>query len=174
MKANYNEMSEFGKDIPALIAAMAIRSPETILKYIEREGSYKLDVNGKAFELRAQHFIRTRDTPAHAMVAFGYGTVFLSKATTPALEAEGFARELTRQVQDLRKKAGLQKAERIDLFVKVSSELARMLLGHQQALAGKVGARRFEISVKDPAAPYAVKEKGAIKKEAIEISLSKV
>ena len=44
----------------------------------------------------------------------------LDLAVTKALEEEGFAREIMRRVQALRKEAGLQKENRIELYVHVA------------------------------------------------------
>jgi len=44
--------------------------------------------------------------------------VVLDTALTPALIAEGDARELARAVQDLRREAGLELDDRIDLWVR--------------------------------------------------------
>jgi isoleucyl-tRNA synthetase len=48
--------------------------------------------------------------------------VALSLEITPELKKEGLARELERQVQDLRKKSGLKVGELVDLYYNTSSE----------------------------------------------------
>ncbi|WP_104170303.1 isoleucine--tRNA ligase [Cryobacterium sp. M23] len=54
------------------------------------------------------------DAPALALLAGG-GFVLLETQTTPELEAEGFARDLVRAVQDTRKSAGFEVSDRIRL-----------------------------------------------------------
>ncbi|HSP75233.1 MAG TPA: class I tRNA ligase family protein, partial [Cryobacterium sp.] len=54
------------------------------------------------------------DAPALALLAGG-GFVLLETQTTPELEAEGFARDLIRAVQDTRKSAGFEVSDRIRL-----------------------------------------------------------
>jgi hypothetical protein len=46
---------------------------------------------------------------------------------TPELEAEGYAREISRKVQAARKKVGLVKGDRIKLGIEVDGKLAEML-----------------------------------------------
>jgi len=48
--------------------------------------------------------------------------VVLDTELTPELEAEGYARDVVRAVQDERKKAGLHIADRIDLSLMVPAE----------------------------------------------------
>jgi isoleucyl-tRNA synthetase len=48
--------------------------------------------------------------------------IILDTNLTPELEAEGEYRDLVRQVQDLRKKAGLSPADKIELFVNINFE----------------------------------------------------
>ena len=50
------------------------------------------------------------------------GFVLLDTATTPELEAEGFARDLVRAIQDARKSAGLEVSDRIELELSFASE----------------------------------------------------
>ena len=64
------------------------------------------------------------------------GSVSLDTELSPALELEGFGREVGRRVQSLRRKSGLQKADRVRLVV--SSEYS--LEGVKDDLAEKVGA----------------------------------
>ncbi len=55
---------------------------------------------------------------------------------TSELENEGFAREITRLIQDLRKKAGLKKENKINAYVDVSMDLG----GFTENIKEKIGA----------------------------------
>jgi len=75
-------------------------------------------------------------------VAEGDGLVVeLETALTPELVAEGDVRELSRAVQDLRKRAGLQIGDPITLYL---PESARSLAPYKDQLAQSVGARAIE------------------------------
>jgi isoleucyl-tRNA synthetase len=72
-------------------------------------------------------------------VAEGDGLVVeLETALTPELVAEGDVRELSRAVQDLRKRAGLQIGDPIALYL---PESARSIDAYSEQLAQSVGAR---------------------------------
>src|SRR4029434_4565041 len=61
----------------------------------------------------------------------------LDLEVTPQLRLEGLARDLVRAVQDLRKAAGLEVADRIELAVKADGELAAAGDAHRDSLLGE-------------------------------------
>ncbi|MCR6711385.1 MAG: isoleucine--tRNA ligase [Demequina sp.] len=73
------------------------------------------------------------------------GFVLLDTEITPALEAEGFARDLIRTIQDERKNAGLNVGDRIALTVTVPAERVGAVNTHQELIAGEVLATAFEV-----------------------------
>ena len=70
--------------------------------------------------------------------------LYFEKPETKEMLASGFARELTRGIQDLRKKAGLQKSDRVSLAVACESGLKDALAGKLNELKDKIGASRIE------------------------------
>jgi isoleucyl-tRNA synthetase len=87
----------------------------------------------------------------------GTVTVALDLEVTEGLRKEGLARELVRAVQDLRKTAGLEVADRIVLGIEAGPEILSALTEHQASVAAEVLA--VEVSsgpVDDPAASFAV------------------
>ena len=55
--------------------------------------------------------------------ASDYGKVYLNTEMNEELEREGYSRELIRKVQDLRKKVGLKKENRIELIINTNYDL---------------------------------------------------
>jgi isoleucyl-tRNA synthetase len=64
------------------------------------------------------------------MVREGGASVALDLTVTPELRLEGLARELVRAVQDLRKDAGLNVSDRIQLAVEGDGEVAEAVAAH--------------------------------------------
>ncbi|MEK6861099.1 MAG: isoleucine--tRNA ligase [Nanoarchaeota archaeon] len=86
---------------------------------------------------------------------------------TPELEKEGYYRELIRRIQDLRKKAGLKKENKISLYIKSDYDLSSFT----NELKDKVGAKiiRFGPSNKEK---FKYSEKHKIKDREFEISFN--
>jgi isoleucyl-tRNA synthetase len=75
------------------------------------------------------------------------GVVVLDTGLTPALEAEGLARDLIRGVQQARRDAGLDVSDRIRLRVRAAGPVAVAVRTHQGLIAGETLA--VEVEVKD-------------------------
>ncbi len=57
--------------------------------------------------------------------AFQYGHIVLDTDLTKELEEEGYARELMRRIQSLRKNAGLKKQDKVELFIFIDVNLKK-------------------------------------------------
>jgi len=68
---------------------------------------------------------------------------------TPELEAEGFAREISRSIQAERKKAGMNKEQEISLVVIIDKELERTLKEFKNFIKERVNAKNIEIHTDD-------------------------
>ncbi|QAY70523.1 isoleucine--tRNA ligase [Xylanimonas protaetiae] len=78
-----------------------------------------------------------------AAVLPGGGFAVLDLALTPELEAEGYARDVVRDVQDARKAAGLEVGDRIDLVIAVPADRVAAVEAH----AGLIGAETLAVSL---------------------------
>jgi isoleucyl-tRNA synthetase len=72
-------------------------------------------------------------------------SVELNTEMTPELEAEGFARELSRQVQAFRKKLGLEKKQKIDLCVITDEDFKEILETQKDFVKNKTNSKKVEI-----------------------------
>ncbi len=93
--------------------------------------------------------------------------VKLDAALTKELEQEGYARELTRKIQDLRKKSGLKKQDRIELAIKTSYDLGKFA----DELKEKVGAKKLSAEAKKK---YQFASVEKIKEQEFEIMFNKL
>ncbi len=80
-----------------------------------------------------------------AAVLPGGGFVLLDVTVTPELEAEGYARDVVRAVQDARKAAGLQVSDRIALDLTVPADRVAAVEAHRELIARETLA--LELSV---------------------------
>ena len=171
LKADYSKLGPaFGDKSPKIIAQLTIDSPETVLKHIEEKGKYIMELDGDEVEILKEHLAVTRDVPLpYEEGSFKNGFIYLNKELTDELEAEGFAREIMRRIQSLRKKAGLQKSDSISLFIKTDEELKEMLKGWNLMIKEKVGASQMKISELEPSKKHAFVSKEKVKHKEFEI-----
>ena len=72
----------------------------------------------EGFLIEAEHItVKTTAIAGYAESTYASGTVYLESVVTPDLLEEGYARELTRAVQALRKDLGLNKRDRIEAHI---------------------------------------------------------
>ncbi|MBU3750870.1 MAG: hypothetical protein FGM52_10545, partial [Mycobacterium sp.] len=63
---------------------------------------------------------------------------------TPELEAEGWAKDRIRELQDLRKSSGLQVSDRIQVTMAVPRQRADWARTHRELIAREILATSFE------------------------------
>jgi isoleucyl-tRNA synthetase len=74
----------------------------------------------------------------------GAGLVVLDGTVTPELEAEGWAKDRIRELQELRKNTGLDVSDRIRVVISVPDERADWARTHADLIAGEILATSFE------------------------------
>ncbi|HEY0226593.1 MAG TPA: DUF5915 domain-containing protein, partial [Mycobacterium sp.] len=79
-----------------------------------------------------------------AALPAGAGLVVLDGEVTPELEAEGWAKDRIRELQELRKSTGLDVSDRIRVLMSVPAERADWAHTHQNLIAGEILATSFE------------------------------
>jgi len=176
IKADYSQIGpDFGKKAPEIVARLMAESPETILKHIAEEGKFELKFGEEKISIAKEHLIVDRKVPEpYIEGSFKSGFVYLNKETNKELEAEGYARELMRRVQALRKNSGLQKKDRITLFVKTDAELSKTLGLFHDAIKEKVGAEHMVISELDHNKKHQHRSIEKVRDRSFELFLEKV
>ena len=176
IKADYSKLGpDFGKKTPEIIAKIGSESTETILNHIEKEGRYTLKLGKEKINIVKGHLIVTREIPVPYVEGnFKNGFVYLNKDVDEELEAEGYARELTRRIQELRKKAGLQKKDRISLFIKTDEELKSMLKKWETSIKEIVGASTLKVDYLNPSKKHKFTSKEKVRDKKFELFLDKV
>ncbi|MGW0036049.1 isoleucine--tRNA ligase [Gordonia sp. NPDC003376] len=86
----------------------------------------------------------------------GGGLVVLDITVTPELEAEGWAKDRVRELQDARRNLGLDVSDRIEVRMVVPAERVEWARTHAGLIAGEVLAVDFEVISADAAAAGAI------------------
>ena len=132
----------FGRDAQAVAAAMR-QAPADLAAQLAprlRAGQrVELAVEGLGVVELAPEEVAVVEEPVTGwrVVRDGATTVALDLEVSPELRLEGLARDLVRAVQDLRKAAGLEVADRIELAVKADGEVAAAVDAHRDYLLGE-------------------------------------
>lgn len=138
VEPNFKTMGkEFGHETGNV--ATYVKEHASKIASLLEQGKSTIEVDG--FSFTQEHFLISRAVPDDwAMGTFTKGSCFLKTTLTPTLEAEGFARELIRRAQQLRKQAGLQKRDTIALTID-APELASSVKAFESEIKKRVGAK---------------------------------
>ncbi len=99
--------------------------------------------------------------------------VCLDTKITPELEAEGFAREISRKVQGMRKEKGMVKEDIIELVI-VSEDLLKSLNDMKKFIQERTNSKSIELLSKKPNKKFFAESKEKIKDKEIEIYFNKL
>ncbi len=137
----------FGKKATSIIAKLV--TMPNVSKKIEEEGKASIVVDNEKFELTKDYFTVEFTLPKDWVAAeFSSGVAYVNAATNKELEAEGFARELMRKIQNMRKDSGLQKADKINLFIETDKETAKDLVSFKDLIQERCGAKELQFAGK--------------------------
>jgi isoleucyl-tRNA synthetase len=145
-KGNFRALGKrFGKDTPAVAAAVAAADAATLATSLRDTGAATVVVAGAEVSVSPDEVIVT-ETPREgwAVMTAGGETVALDLTITPELRRAGLAREVVRLVQEARKNAGLEVTDRIELRWHAEGETASAVSEHEATIAEEVLAVRVE------------------------------
>ncbi|NQU78949.1 isoleucine--tRNA ligase, partial [Candidatus Woesearchaeota archaeon] len=147
IKGDFGKMGpEFGEKSGVIVAKMMSTSSESILNSIEEKGVFAIEAGGETFELKRHHIIIKRDVPeGYVEGEFRNGFTYIDLAQTPELEAEGYAREISRKVQEFRKNLGLNKKDRISLVLVTDDKFQEILKIQENLIKKRTNSKKLEI-----------------------------
>jgi isoleucyl-tRNA synthetase len=97
--------------------------------------TFLLENGSETFEISADHVTFTEKLPADVFSApMTDATVYVDVALTPDLEAEGYAREVIRRIQDMRKQLDLAVEDMINSEVKINDSRIFNLLNQEKII----------------------------------------
>jgi isoleucyl-tRNA synthetase len=103
----------------------------------------KAQLNVKEIEVLPNRKADSRDNKGIEEMYVKFNTTM-----TPELEAEGYAREISRQVQDFRKKLGLQKKDSINLYIIADDGLKNILQPFVDFIKERTNSKKVEMGTK--------------------------
>jgi len=119
------------------------------------------------FKLGIEH-VNVKEILPEGLVGadFSKGVVYIDVEVSDELEREGYAREVVRRVQDMRKKLGMVKKDRVRLVIVSKYSLEE----HKEEIMKRVGASSLDFSSQK----YKEKEEFSVRHEKFIVELVKV
>ncbi len=109
---------KYGNKFPGLAKAITTMDPNTIAPGLLAGESLKVTLDGQNYDILPEELeVRAQAKEGFAVANDGAYLAALVTELTPDLVREGLAREFVRRVQDLRKNADLDVADRIKVYV---------------------------------------------------------
>ena len=144
-KANFKVLGkELGPKMKAAAGVIMTLSSEQIQSILEGT-ALSIDVDGTTVELDEQKVIVERlEKDGLKVLNDGTLTVGLDSKITDELKKEGYARDLVRGIQNLRKETGLNVTDRITLKVSGDDELKSAFAMFESFVTGEVLAKSAE------------------------------
>jgi isoleucyl-tRNA synthetase len=129
---------KYGNRFPAIQKAILAMNSEDAAHTLLEGKSLRVQANGDSYDVLPEEVeVRALAKEGFAVAEEGAYVAALVTDLTPELVQEGLAREFVRRVQDLRKSADLDVADRIELFVDASAGLKSAIEVHRDYITAE-------------------------------------
>ena len=129
---------KYGNKFPAIQKAILAMNPEEAAHILLEGKTLKVEADGQSYDVLPEEVeVKALAKEGFAVAEEGAYVAALVTELTPDLVQEGLAREFVRRVQDLRKSAELDVAERIELFVEASEGLKSAVEAYKDYIAAE-------------------------------------
>jgi isoleucyl-tRNA synthetase len=129
---------KYGNKFPAIQKAILAMNAEAAARTLLEGNPLKVQANGESYDILAEEVeVKALAKEGFAVAEEGAYVAALVTELTPELAQEGLAREFVRRVQDLRKSADLDVADRIELFVEASAGLRSAVEAHKEYITAE-------------------------------------
>jgi isoleucyl-tRNA synthetase len=138
----------FKGDAKLVVEAIASADPSSIKSLLD-VGEVALRRSGKEYKV-TKEMVTFRELPPENLFSaeFSQGFVYVDMLLTPELEAEGYAREIIRRIQDMRKEIDLRVEDRIRAVVDIESKpILDLAMQKKDHIASEVRAADFEMGL---------------------------
>jgi isoleucyl-tRNA synthetase len=139
---------KYGNKYPVIQKAILGMNAEEVARALLAGESLKVTTDGQDYDiLPGEVEVKAQAKEGFAVAEDGAYVAALVTELTSELAAEGLAREFVRRVQDLRKNAELDVADRIELYVEASAGLKSAVEAHKEYITGETlaVALKFEL-----------------------------
>ena len=130
---------KFGKQLGGIRKALSEIDGVKAMAELKSTGVLKLDIEGGIVELAEEDLlIDTAQTEGYVTESDKGITVVLDKNLTPELIEEGFVRELVSKIQTMRKEAGFEVMDRINVYAVGNDKIKEIMEANKDSIAHDV------------------------------------
>jgi isoleucyl-tRNA synthetase len=140
----------FGKNSFTVKGLIESADGNTIKAAVDSGRTYMLAKDDVTFEIGTEHVTFTEKPPPDIFSApMADATVYVDVALSPSLEAEGYAREVIRRIQEMRRQLDLAVEDFIRVDVTIADERICNLLNTswKQGIADEVRAKKLSLQL---------------------------
>ncbi len=138
---------KYGNKYPAIQKAILAMNAEEVAKTLHSGNALVVNAGGETFNIISEEVeVKAMAKEGFAIAEEGAYVAALVTELTPELAQEGLAREFVRRVQDLRKAAELDVADRIEMFIEASAGLRSAIEAHQDYITAETLTSKLSFS----------------------------
>ena len=162
----------FGKEMRA-VTEIVKALDQSALATFAQDGVLAVQMGGAPLTFSGDELlVERRDREGFAVSGDDSLMVALSVELTDDLRDEGFARELVNKIQNMRKDAGFNVSDRIDVAIESSPRLEQAIDAHREYIINETLA--IDITQNDVGADWELKREWSINDEPAEIGVKRV
>ena len=143
---------KYGKLLGGIRKYLGLIDGNLAMDELNENGALRFDVNGETVELtREDLLIDTAQTEGYVTQQNGSLTVVLDTNLTTELVEEGFVRELVSKIQTMRKEAGFEVQDHIDVYESKNERIRQILEKFEDQLKKEVlaGSVQYDTSAEE-------------------------
>ena len=145
---------KYGNKFPAIQKAILRMNSEKVARAFLTGGTVSVTADGQLFDILPDEVeVKAQAKEGFAVAEEGAYVAALVTELTSELVQEGLAREFVRRVQDLRKSAGLDVADRVNLFVVASPNLKSAIEAHREYITNETLSISLDFNEPPASAP---------------------
>ncbi len=139
----------FKGEAKLVVEAIGAAAPAEVKGQLDGCGEAVLKHDGLEYKITAE-MVQFKELPPENLPAaeFSRGFVYVDITLTPELEAEGYAREIIRRIQDMRKELDLSLQDQIRAMVDIESKpILDLAMQRKEHIAGEVRAADLQMGL---------------------------
>jgi len=141
---------KFGKLVPKISEYLKTNDGTKLMNELKENGKISFNADGQNVELFEEDLlIETAQTEDYVCESYKTVTVAINTSLSPQLIEEGFVREIISKIQTMRKEAGFEVLDRIDIYCSGNEKIAGILNKNSDSIKADVLCSNIYESITD-------------------------